>query len=312
MCGLSTRKTVTPQPTQWRTTSQQRLPEAAPVLALEVDVVDVLVALRRVLGVLQRPVGAAVEPLGMLLQPRVVGRALDREVERDLDPELLRVGDEGAELLRGAERRVDRVVPALLGADRPRAADVALRRRLGRCSGPCGSCVRSGGSAAGRSTSKPSSAKRGSSLRTPAKPPHERGKSSYHEPKRREHAVDVHRVRRRRTPSRTASPAGAASAFSTVSSSSPSSTAPSDSSLARSAWPAATLRRSSSWNEATRSTHASIRKLQQPRPVDLERAGPEVVAERLERRLAPAASRPGPCSEPLRRASRGRRERSGR
>ena len=110
---------------------EQRLPEAAPVLAPEVDVVDVLVALRRVLCVLQRPVGAAVEPLGMLLQPRVVGRALDRKVERDLDPELLRVGDEGAELLLGAERRVDRVVPALLGADRPGAADVALRRRLG-------------------------------------------------------------------------------------------------------------------------------------------------------------------------------------
>ena len=61
----------------------------------------------------------------------MVGRALDREVERDLDPELFRVGDEGAELLLGAERRVDRVVPALLGADRPRAADVALRRGLG-------------------------------------------------------------------------------------------------------------------------------------------------------------------------------------
>src|SRR3954447_14811319 len=33
-------------------------------------------------------------------------------------------------------------------------------------------------------TSKPSSASSGSTLATPRKPPHERGKSSYHEPKR--------------------------------------------------------------------------------------------------------------------------------
>src|SRR2546423_2409222 len=67
----------------------------------------------------------------MRLQPRVVGRALDREVERDLDPVLLRVGHEGPELLLGPEGRVDRVVTALLGADRPRAADVPGPGRLG-------------------------------------------------------------------------------------------------------------------------------------------------------------------------------------
>ena len=48
-------------------------PKSLPVFALEVDVVDVLILLRWVLGVLQRAVGAAVEPLGMLLQPRVIG-----------------------------------------------------------------------------------------------------------------------------------------------------------------------------------------------------------------------------------------------
>ena len=51
---------------------EQGLPQPPPVLGLEVDVVDVLVALGRILGVLERPVGAAVEPLGVLLQPRVV------------------------------------------------------------------------------------------------------------------------------------------------------------------------------------------------------------------------------------------------
>src|SRR5206468_5474702 len=95
----------------------KRLPEPLPVLAVEVDVVDVLVALRRVLGVLQRPVGPPVEPLGMLLQPRMVRRALDREVEADLDAEVLPPLDESAELGRRAQLRRDRLVPALLGSD---------------------------------------------------------------------------------------------------------------------------------------------------------------------------------------------------
>ena len=41
-------------------------------------------------------------------------------------------------------------MPALLRADRPRAADVAGLRDDARCSGPCGSCVRSDGSAGDR------------------------------------------------------------------------------------------------------------------------------------------------------------------
>ena len=84
MCGLSTRKTLhAVRRPRAATTSRSAVPEPAPVLAVPVDVVDVLVALGRVLGVLERAVGAAVEPLGVLGQPRVVGRALDREVERD-------------------------------------------------------------------------------------------------------------------------------------------------------------------------------------------------------------------------------------
>ena len=51
----------------------ERAPERAPVVGVEVDVVDVLVLLGRVLGVLERAVGPPVEPVRMLLQPRVVG-----------------------------------------------------------------------------------------------------------------------------------------------------------------------------------------------------------------------------------------------
>ena len=140
----------------------ERRPEPLPVLAVEVDVVDVLVALRRVLRVLQRPVGPAVEPLRVLLQPRVVGRALDREVERDLEPELARRGDEAVEVLDRPELRVDRGVAAVLVADRPRAARVAPARPSARCSAPCGSSGRSGGSAGGRRRRSRASASSGS------------------------------------------------------------------------------------------------------------------------------------------------------
>jgi hypothetical protein len=102
----------------------QRLPEPAPVLAVPVDVVDVLVLLGRVLRVLERPVGAPVEPLGMLGEPRVVGRALDREVQGDLDAVLLGRAHQRREVLERPEVGMDRVVAAVLVADRPRAAGV--------------------------------------------------------------------------------------------------------------------------------------------------------------------------------------------
>ena len=66
MCGLSTRIRAHAVPAPVEDDVAQRLPEALPVLRVEVDVVDVLVALGRVLGVLQRPVRPPVEPLRML------------------------------------------------------------------------------------------------------------------------------------------------------------------------------------------------------------------------------------------------------
>ena len=42
---------------------EQRLPQRPPVVAFEVERVDVLVLLRRILGVLDRAVGPVAEPL---------------------------------------------------------------------------------------------------------------------------------------------------------------------------------------------------------------------------------------------------------
>ena len=64
----------------------------------------------------------------MLGQPGVVGRGLDREVERDLEPGLPRRRDEVVELLQRPQLGVDRVVAALRAPDRPGAAGVALGR----------------------------------------------------------------------------------------------------------------------------------------------------------------------------------------
>ena len=85
MCGLSTRKIRTPCSIQKRTMLLQLLPQRLPVPAVEVDRVDVLVLLGRVLRVLDGAVRAPVEPLRMLADVGVVGRALKRVVERDLD-----------------------------------------------------------------------------------------------------------------------------------------------------------------------------------------------------------------------------------
>ena len=100
------------------------VPEALPVLAVEVDVVDVLVLLGRVLGVLERAVGPAEEPLGVLGQPGMVRGALDGEVEGDLEAQLPGIGDERVEVVDRAEVGVDGGVAAGVGADRPGAAGI--------------------------------------------------------------------------------------------------------------------------------------------------------------------------------------------
>ena len=93
-------------------------------VAVEVDRVDVLVLLGRVLGVRDRAVGELGEPLGVRGHPRVVRGGLQRQVERDLHAEVGRLLHEGGEVLLGAEVRVDGVVTAVGRADRPRRADV--------------------------------------------------------------------------------------------------------------------------------------------------------------------------------------------
>src|SRR5206468_4893870 len=107
------------------------LPQCAPVLALEVERVDVLVLLRRILGVLDRAVGTMAEPLRVRSHPGMIGRALQCEIERDLEPVLAGHADETIEVGERAELGMDGVVAAFRRTDGPWAPRIA--RRSGRC-----------------------------------------------------------------------------------------------------------------------------------------------------------------------------------
>ena len=110
--------------------AQDLLVEALRIV-VEVQGVDVLVLLRRVLGVGDGAVGQDGEPIRVGLGPRVVGGALQREVEGDLKVALLGRLDEFRELVVAAQSRLEGVVPAGGGADGPRGPHVARLRGQG-------------------------------------------------------------------------------------------------------------------------------------------------------------------------------------
>ena len=108
-------------------------------VVVEVERIDVLVLLRRVLGVGDRAVRPGGEPLRVLGDPRMVRRAVQRQVEGDLQAEL------GGPRPTNASKssKVPRsgwigVVAAVGRADRVRASRGRAPRRAGCCCGPCG------------------------------------------------------------------------------------------------------------------------------------------------------------------------------
>jgi hypothetical protein len=150
VCGLSTRNVRTPCSIQNSKTLGELVPERAPVVRLEVERVDVLVLLRRVLRVLDGAVRPRAEPLRVLLDVRVVGRDLERDVERDLD-----AAARAASRRAGGSPRACRAPGAPPcgrppRADGPRAADTSPAPPSRGCCGPCASRGRWDGSAAGR------------------------------------------------------------------------------------------------------------------------------------------------------------------
>ena len=99
---------------------RDRLPQRAPARRrLEVDRVDVLVLLGRILRVPDRSIGPVVEPFRALPDPRMIRRRLQRKVEGHLQAEPPGDADEVFEVLEGAQSRLHGIVAAFRRADRP-------------------------------------------------------------------------------------------------------------------------------------------------------------------------------------------------
>ena len=98
-------------------------------VVVEVQGVDVLVLLGRILRIGDRAVGQDREPFGVLTDPRVVRRALEGQVQGDLHAELTGTGHQGVEVVEGAQIGVDDIVPAIGRADAVGRARV-IRTRI--------------------------------------------------------------------------------------------------------------------------------------------------------------------------------------
>src|SRR6202044_2246235 len=103
----------------------QLRPQGAKVIGLEIEGVDILVFLRRVLRVLHTAVGAVLEPFGMRAHVGMIGCALEGDVESNLHAELARRGHQVPEILERTELPQNFLVAARGGADGPGTADVA-------------------------------------------------------------------------------------------------------------------------------------------------------------------------------------------
>ena len=130
VCGLSTRKMRTPLVDPETEDAEQRVPQGAPVAALEIQRIDVLVLLGRILGVLDGSVGALFKPLRMLGDLGMIGRTLEGDVERELDSLARRALDKAAKIGERAELRMNGGVAAFFRTDGPGTAGIAGLRRL--------------------------------------------------------------------------------------------------------------------------------------------------------------------------------------
>src|SRR5207237_275508 len=79
--------------------------------------------------VLDRAVGPFAEPLRVLANVRVIGRALERDIHRDLEAGFVGAFDECPKVVEGAEFVVNRFVSGFGRAGGPRAAGIRGSRR---------------------------------------------------------------------------------------------------------------------------------------------------------------------------------------
>jgi hypothetical protein len=83
----------------------QLLPQGLPVRIVKIQRINILVFLWRILGVFDRSIRALKEPLGMIANVRMIGRAIDGEVQRDLHSPLLDLANQPLEILERSKFR---------------------------------------------------------------------------------------------------------------------------------------------------------------------------------------------------------------
>src|SRR5436190_11479728 len=86
--------------------------------------VDVLICLGRIFRVLHSAVGPMPKPLRVLFHIRMIGGALKRDIECDVNFSLGRRGDKATEFVERSKVRMNYLVSALNRADCPGTADV--------------------------------------------------------------------------------------------------------------------------------------------------------------------------------------------
>ena len=106
----------------------QFLPQRPPLRALEIQRIDILILLRRILGILYRAVRTLAEPFRMLAHVGMIRRALKRDIERDLESVLFGFGHEPPEIFQRAEFGMNGLVTAFRRSDGPRTADISRLR----------------------------------------------------------------------------------------------------------------------------------------------------------------------------------------
>ena len=164
-------------------------------IVVEVERIDVLVFLRRILRVGDGAVRQFGEPLPVLAGPRMIRCALQRQVQGHLHAQIACRGDEVVEVVDGAQARDEWRRGRPRRCRSPTAIRRLRERRWESCCGPCDVPCRSGGSAAGtrrRTPSRRCAEGRAAAvakvpctgLPSASQPPVERGNISYHEPKR--------------------------------------------------------------------------------------------------------------------------------
>ena len=128
----------------------QLLPHSLPVFAFKIEGIDVLIFLRRILRILNGPVRPLLEPVLMLLYVGMIGRCLERDIQRDGQIELGSLRDKALEILNRSQSLRISLCPPFAGADRPRTSKIARLATRDYYSDPCGTCSRWDESAACR------------------------------------------------------------------------------------------------------------------------------------------------------------------